>query len=189
MEGYAKSKDVHRTLIRVSDSWFKENGFKRHRSAKCAYFRPEDSAVGGFSSFEVQCSSFNQDWTGGSFTLNGGRGVKDLDLPGCLPSRFLMSIDESDLPKALEIQARIAQHMPDLPEDHPVMAYASLPEPHGAAWRETIARRRDPLTFRWLPGHDHWCNYFSVDDVAEWGRFLLPRILPLLDRIPIRPDV
>jgi hypothetical protein len=188
MEGFAKSKDVHRTLIRVFDSWFKQNGFRRNRSYKCAYFRSDGPASGTFSAFEVQCSQFAQDWTGGDFTLIGARGVKNAKYLGGPHCRFLCFIDESDLPEALEIQSRIAQRMPDLPADHPVITYAKLPDPEGAQWRDNIAHRRDPRVFRWQPGADHWCNYFSVDDVQEWGRFLLPRILPLLDRIPPGPD-
>ncbi|MGO9470485.1 MAG: hypothetical protein ACLQIB_31975 [Isosphaeraceae bacterium] len=188
MEGFAKSKDVHRTLIRVFDSWFKEIGFRRNRSDKCAYFRSDGPASGTFSAFEVQCSQFAQDWTGGDFTLNGARGVKDVKYLGGPHSRLLCFIDESDLPEALEIQARIAGRMPDLPADHPVRTFAERPDPEGAQWRDRIAHRRDPPIFQWEPGNDHWCNYFSVEDVREWGRFLLPRILPLLDRIPPVPD-
>ena len=188
MEGFAKSKDVHRTLIRVFDPWFKENGFRRNRSDKCAYFRSDGPARGTFSAFEVQCSAFAQDWTGGDFTLDGARGVKDVKYLGGPNSRFLDFIDECDLPEALEIQARIARRMPDLPADHPVITYAKLPDPQGAQWRDKIAHRRDPRVSSWEPGVDHWCNYFSVDDVEEWGHFLLPRILPLLGRIPRRRD-
>lgn len=188
MEGFARSKDVHRTLIRQWDPWLKENGFQRKRSDRCAYFRPDESPPGGLMAFEVQCSPWAMEWSGGMFTLNGGRGVKDARDLGWPHARLLMLLDESDLPEALEIQSRIVRRMPDIPDNHPVAAYASLPDPQGAQWREILAERKVPRTFRWEPGNDHWCDYFSVDDVEEWGRFLQPRILPLLHRIPLDPQ-
>ena len=184
MEGFAKSKDVHRTLIRIFDSYFKDNGFKRNRSDNCAYSRSDGATSETFTAFEVECSQFSQDWTGGDFTMNGARSVKNTKHLGGRHSRFLRLMDDSHLSEALETQARIARRMPDLPVDHPAIANTMLPDPEGAKWRELILHRRDPRVFRWEPGADHWCNYFSVDDVQEWGRFLLPRILPLLDRIP-----
>jgi len=97
VEGFAKSKDVHRTLIRVFDSWFKENGFRRNRSDKCAYFRSDGPASRTFSAFEVQCSQFAQDWTGVSMMSRSGAAFSSRESSRCLIGLLLVLIIDRGL--------------------------------------------------------------------------------------------
>lgn len=151
---YASSKVVHHALHEIFGSKFRENGFVRTGSGVCSYLKKLDDSYS--FAFEVQCSSFGSTSGGNIFCLNAGIGrfTKRADTYGGL-YRILRFVDAPRAEAANQLLRNIR-----------------------------TANRNLPLSdLNWQVDHDNWCQYYSAEEVGQWGRFLLPHLPDLISRM------
>lgn len=98
-------------------------------------------------------------------------------LSGDSPLSWLTS---EDCAEGLAIEQRIRARFPLPSSDHEVWTWAEQPD--GEMFRRSLDGLRAVNEAMWQPGYDIWLPYFDVADVWEWGEYLRPRILPLLER-------
>lgn len=163
-DSYARSAEVHRVITTEFKHWASENGFGKLPGKRCCFVKHAKGNPAVVLAFEVQCSSFGGSAGGGLLTLNAGAGEIDPAYLSGPNARLLQNCSEPMAQAANLLAARILEHSPRL-ED------AGRP---------------------WQPGIDNWCRYYTREDVAQWGRFLVPYLSEiltgLLDRVAIAPD-
>ena len=161
---YAKSTDVHRALTGIFKPWCSENGFKKAASKRCAFAKQAIHTPPLMLAFEVQCNSFGNSAHGGLFTLNAGVGEFDLNSPSGLHWRILKHCSVEMAAAATSVEKQIVDSRPPLETQ----------------WRQ------------WQPGLDNWCRYYCVDDVQQWGHFLVPFLpelfLRFLEEVSVAPN-
>jgi hypothetical protein len=176
---FARARDVHASLARVFGPALKPAGFRRVRPGVCAFARERADRL-GYVTVGVQVSQWGSSWSGNSFTLNAAGAMalpEDHPVTGIRPLSWLTA---EDCAEGLAIEQRIRARFPLPPPDHEVWVWAEQPD--GDIFRRSLEGLRVVNEGMWKPGHDIWLPYFDVADVWEWGEFLRPRILPLLER-------
>lgn len=151
---YAKSTDVHRALTGIFKPWCSKHGFKKAASKRCVFVKQAIHMPAHVLAFEVQCNSFGNSSHGGLFTLNAGVGEFDLASPSGLHWRILKHCSSQMALAATAHEKQIVEARPPL-------------EKPGRPWQT---------------GLDNWCRYYCVDDVEQWGLFLLPFLPELFGR-------
>lgn len=177
---YATSKQVHSALRRALSPWFLANGWTRRSGYSCAFIRP---ALSGYWCLWIQVSSCGGQLWGSSFTLNLVQAeASDSSLGGGPNARVLCTLTEADKRIAFSIAENLATRIPDPPLSDPVYEWAQQPGYQGERWREQLANLRKVNPDAWKPGVDVWLPYYSVNDLAAWVGFLLPRLPYLLSQ-------
>jgi hypothetical protein len=180
---FARSRDVHGALARVFGPAPKPAGFRRVRSGVCAFAKERPDAA-GYVTVSVQVSQWGSAWSGSSFTLNAGSATARPEDYPITVHRPLSWLASEDCAAGFEIERRIRARFPLLPRTHEVWEWAEQSD--GEVFRRSLESLQVVNEGMWRPGHDVWLPYFAAADVWEWGEFLRPRLLPLLERAEVR---
>ena len=176
---YATSREVHSELARQLKSWFLASGWSRKPGGMCAFVRPASRSAQWL--LWVQLSQWGSSDLGNDFTLNLELQSDPACFPGSGPeSRILQTLSRHDRAIGLLTENRIKARKPVPAPDRPI--HGHIQEDASGQLRAAWERAFNPQPERWKPGSDPWLDYFSIDDVREWGAFLLERLPHLTHR-------
>jgi hypothetical protein len=171
---YAIARKVHAELGRHWKHWFLEAGWTKQPGASCAFVRPAVDQSGQWLLW-VQVSQWGNSDLGNNFTINLEFQVDPEVFPGSEPeSRVLRTLSEEDRALGLAIEATIVARKPIPAPDRKIHEFIrqDCTGQLQAAWTRAFAPQPD----RWKPGSDPWLEYFSLEDVRDWGAFLIARM-------------
>lgn len=168
--GAMKAAELYKILRGELDSWFRERGFKRHRSSGLAYQKPHDTR---FVMVWFQCDKWGWDkWAGSSFFVNVTVS-ETLDPWSGRMERLNAFMTDEELERARELRNAVVERIPVPPESYFAELWAVFSRREsGAALLETVRDEFRPYTVPYSRRHDLKLRYFRPTDVIAWAAFM-----------------
>jgi hypothetical protein len=165
-----KAAELYKILRGELDSWFKERGFKRHRSSGLAYQKPHDT---GFVMVWFQCDKWGWDkWAGSSFFVNVTLSAT-LDPWSGRMERLNAFMTDEELERARELRNDVVARIPVPPESYFAELWAVFSRREsGEALLQTVRDEFRPATMPYSRRHDLMLRYFRPTDVIAWAAFI-----------------
>lgn len=162
--------ELYRVLRDDLDPWFKERGFKRHRSAGLGYQRPHSER---FLLVWFQCDKWGWDkYAGSSFFVNIAVAASP-ELWSGRVERLNHYLTDDELTLAREYRNAIALHITPPPESYfEELRLHFARYPSSEKMLQTLRNEFLPQIEPYRRNHDFAYRYFQPSDVIGWAHFI-----------------
>ena len=171
-----KSTDVYHTLREIVAPWCKTQGFKPIKAGLLGYYRSRNE---GCLVFWFQCGPWGWDnFEGSGFVLEFQVSEHPIIGSGTKRTRLPLLLNNEQLERLRQLQNQVISRLTPPPQDHPIFRISpEFTQSYLARFRPVAAADLNPGQF--------WHRYYSVEDVARWGEYILELLPGALKRFEL----